>query len=951
MNPISVNSANVINFGFAATFRLFEKQIYFDTSQLTTYVSGQAGNVQAICFKVIDPTGITIKDIDLTSPDITPGDTTNYTLDIPSSVFGFGWWTLVAQLQDGDDTIYTITVKKNICLPTDFTNNGFIEGKFSALTNCYTPSIKISETTPFSYLEKAPASLTKSGTFYYPQGTISNVDFNFTPFSIIGAGQVYTGDYLVKNTSTATYDQQDNIFVEIQYQTKLQFSMVCNSSLNSLLCCVKDLNDTYYKDPQSTRGIDAKAKLDKAGPLLWEAIVNEKIGVDASALVEQIKLILNCDCKFTTGLLEPIALGVDNNDPVIVQLTQAGGVTIDSNTVGNTTNYTISCKIVQFTKADVDDLSFSISVVQSQYGTVYSIGFDYDALAETILNTILASDELTTLFKSIIGSAVSGIDLSGLVNNCVINISSCNYLLVEANNAAKTAVSITINNTVHNAPSSLLLSNTSGVQTWLNGLSLGTFTVALDGGSNTISITSNANTHNIQTLIFTAGGSITRQFTKTCAALVDVLNAITTYICAIDGTKVKFGSTGVILETLNSDLSFNSTPVQAYASLAGVLASVIAAQNTLVEKLSAIGFNCTNVKNLFQFVDKTVLPTDGVLGIKGGQCALMTNDEYVALLLTKIAASTDLQSQLCSLTSGCSGAVCAPVTNVSATFSAGDLVINANDFQGPLTAVDIRWRINNSGDTFSTDTAVGSSFPITISSLASGQYEVQLRQQCTNGVWSPWASAVSNNPCAKPLVFSVAISGSNFVVTATLSTPATNIEVTMTDPNGGVSVGIYDLGSSSGTQNIAIPAGLYGNYTFVGRTVCDPDASPIFASDFTNNVTVINTNPTSNNIKLSASFGMVITDTVDGTGSGIPTDFNGATVTGNLYSYTPSLANGTYIVTLTGTIPGTPIYLRLVRNGTDIRDNVLITAPGNITLTNSGGLIAYPDMISIEIDS
>lgn len=949
MNPLAVNSSNVLNFGFTATFKLFEKQIHFNFSQLTTFVSGHAGNVQGIYIRVVDPTGITIKEIDLATRDLSPTGSLLFDVAIPSAIFGFGWYKITAQLKDQDGTLSTITLTKNICLPDNFNQNGFIDGTIQALTNCYTPSIKISETTAFTYLEKAPASLVKSGHFYYPQGTLSPVAFTFTPFSIIGSGQVYTGDYLVKNTSTAQYDQLDNVYVEIQYQSNFKFSMVCNSSLNSILCCVQDLNDTYYSDPMSTRGIDAKTKLDKAGPLLWQAIVNEKIGQDASAQVEQLKIILNCDCKFTTGLLEPIALGVDNNDPVIVQLQQAGGITVDASTTGNTTNYTISCKVVQFTKADSGDLNFSISVVQSQYGTVYSIAFDYTALAETLLNTIIGSDDLTALFKSIIGSAITGVDLSGLTNNCVININNCNYLLVEVNNVPKTVVSITINNTAHNAPSMLLLSNTSGVQTWLNGLSLGTFSVALDGASNTISIVSNANSRNIQTLIFTAGTSTTRQFTRTCAALVDVLNAITTYICALDGTDIEFGSTGVTLKTLNNDLTVNSTPVQAYASLAGVLSSVISAQNTLIDKISSLGFNCTNVKALFQFVDKTVLPTDGVLGIKGGLCALMTNDEYVALMLTKIAASTDLKSALCGLTSGCGGAVCAPVTNVSGVLTSGNLVINANDFVTGTAPTQYRYRINNSGNTFTTVTNTAAAFPVTVGSLAATQWEVQIRQQCANGVWSPWAAAVSNNPCAVPSLFTVAISGSNFVVTANLPSPATKIEVTMTDPNGGVSVAVYDLGSSSGTQNIAIPVGIYGNYSFKGRTVCT--ASPLFASDFTNNVNVVNTNPTSNNIKLSASFGLAITNTVNGTGSGIPTSFNGATVTGNLYDYTPGLANGTYVVTISGTIPGTPVYLRLVRNGTDIRSNVAISAAGDITLTNAGGLISYPDTISIEIDS
>lgn len=955
MNPINVNSANIVNFGYKAIFELFEKVIHFDITDIATFVSGNDGNVQGVYFKVVDPTGITIKDFDYTTPDIDVTDVLTFDVTIPSSVFGFGWYTLTGQIKDADDTLYTVTVRKNVCMPADFTTKGYIEGQMTSLINCYTPSIKISEETNFSYLQAGPSSIVKSGNLYFPQGTVNAVPFTFTPFAIIGAGQVYTGAYLLKNTSTAQYDQGDNVFVEIKYVTNLEFSVVCNSNLNAILCCVESLNTLYYDSPQSQKGQDAKYKLDKAGPALYQALIKEKVGQDSSAEIENLKSILDCDCNSTTGLLDPISLGTDNNNPQIIQLQQAGGVTIDTSTAGNTTNYTVSTKIVQLTK-DSGDLNFSITKTESQFGIIYTLAFDYSQLAETILNTIQADDGLVALLRGILQSN-SDIDLSGLIENCIISINSCNYILVEANNTPKTVNSITIDNVTHNAPSNTLLTNTSGIATWLNGLSLGTFTANLDSGSNTVAIVSNSNSHNIQSLTFTIGVTQTiRQFNRSCANLVDVLNAITDYVCAIDGTEVKFGATGLQIYTINSDgVTINKTNLNTNSSVAGVLTLLINAQNALISSLSGAGLNCTNIKSLFAARDLTIIPTDVVLGTKNGQCTSITNDEYASILLNKIMNSTTLQSQLCGIVQNCSGAVCAPVTNPSATFSAGTLTVNANGLAGTSAPIKIFYRVNNSGLTFTEVDAVASDLPKAIGAgaLDSAQYEVQIQQQCTNGVWSPVASALTNNTCVVPQSFTVAISGTNFVVTTVLTNPQTKLELTMTDPYGGVTTSIHNFGSSTygGTYNVAIPTGIYGLYQFKARAVCDDSPTPIFASDYTATVFQDYVNPSSNNITLSASYGMTITACVNGTGSGIPGSFASVSVTGNLSAHTDSLANGTYQVTVAGTIPGVPIYLKLVRNGTDVRDSQLISGPGTITLTNAGGLITYPDTISIEIDS
>lgn len=164
------------------------------------------------------------------------------------------------------------------------------------------------------------------------------------------------------------------------------------------------------------------------------------------------------------------------------------------------------------------------------------------------------------------------------------------------------------------------------------------------------------------------------------------------------------------------------------------------------------------------------------------------------------------------------------------------LTINANDVSG-AQSVQIRYRINNSGATYNQASITPDQLPYDIIGLQDGQYEVGVRNFCTNGSFSPWITSVSA-PCALPVLFTVALSGTNFVVNAGLTGTQTKIEVLVTDPNGGTQTYIQDLGGQSGTFNIPVGTSITGNYEFEGRAVCNNTSVPRFVSDYLNPVTV-----------------------------------------------------------------------------------------------------------------
>lgn len=164
------------------------------------------------------------------------------------------------------------------------------------------------------------------------------------------------------------------------------------------------------------------------------------------------------------------------------------------------------------------------------------------------------------------------------------------------------------------------------------------------------------------------------------------------------------------------------------------------------------------------------------------------------------------------------------------------LTINANDISG-ATSVQIRYRINNSGATYTQVSVTPDQLPYDIIGLQDGQYEVGVRNFCSNGAFSPWITGVSA-PCAVPVLFTVTLSSPNFVVNAGLTGTQTKIEVLVTDPNGGTQTYIQDLGGQTGTFNIPEGTPITGDYEFEARAVCNNTSVPRFVSDYLNPVTV-----------------------------------------------------------------------------------------------------------------
>ncbi|MGK3946119.1 hypothetical protein ABK046_48190, partial [Streptomyces caeruleatus] len=82
---------------------------------------------------------------------------------------------------------------------------------------------------------------TKTGILSYPTGTISAINFTNTPFT---NNVIYTGEYRINCSTTATYSLGDDIYIAVVYRTNNVFDVTCANRINDILCCIEKLQAT-----------------------------------------------------------------------------------------------------------------------------------------------------------------------------------------------------------------------------------------------------------------------------------------------------------------------------------------------------------------------------------------------------------------------------------------------------------------------------------------------------------------------------------------------------------------------------------------------------------------------------------------------------------------------------------------------------------------------------------
>lgn len=665
MNPAIINTTNVQQFGFKSIFDLENSKLTLDITSLTIFKPGGETAIVGINFEVRDPSGIFLSTIDFPSVDIDPGTgQTTYEIPLTNSASKYGWYFIKGVLREANGTDYSIEVEKNICQPKGI-KKGLVEGKLEAKADCTIPRILITEATNMAYLGSEPFSFVKDGKLYYPHGTLDPVTFTYTPLMVMGSGKVYTGDYTVRNKTTALYELGDYVYVQIAYGSTLKFNVNCTSNICDILCCMEKLQSVAAVSCNSVAGRDAQKKLQSVVVPLTLALAMQQCGKDVSESLDEIskKLDCNCNCDGSESV-EPRPI-ITTFDPVVLDGECATDAFLEDGV------WKIKTKNITVVAGTPNDPAFKVSSVITDCNVTFTITLNKAALAGDILNEIKNSATLKNLFNSLI--IESGLDLSALDGKCIFDTTSCQYNLIEdAADAAKLVSSVVIDGQNFNAPNGLGITNALGIKNWLDSLSFGSWNIYYDSSTTprTTVFGYSSTEYSVSTMTFTLGeNEIIKQFSKNCGGLLEILQAIFDYLCGLDDTQVKLSQSytlcfvdnqGVIQQTTVSTTNSQGQP-NSINTLLNKAFEVMCISFANLKNI--IQVNCAVIKQVFVAND-AIISTDGVYGTRNGKCGLWTISDLATQVVKHLLTTNDtaLIEDFCAVRNRCVAATCNPIT-------------------------------------------------------------------------------------------------------------------------------------------------------------------------------------------------------------------------------------------------------------------------------------------------
>lgn len=736
---VTVNSANISIFKVGLEFDIYNRKATFQ--DLSTY-SGSSGsgrfNVLGISFLLKDQAGITLATIDFAdaSKYIVPGSASEFEIDLSSLPYQFLFQTYLIQaaIKDANGSIYyTPEVYKKICQPSNMDDQGYVPGIFQVSANCPDSQLVIKDLTPYVYNNKSADLVTKTGTLNYPTGTISAVSFTGTPFA---NDVIYSGEYRVNCTSVASYDLEDDVTVMVTYLTANTFPITCTNKIADLICCMVELQTTYLKNCNTATGKAAQQKLNEVVLPFMLGLTKEINGQDASIEAALIRKTLNCNCGATSlrqNESNPINPSVTN-----IVLTGVGGTTVAAGPItGSTKTYAITSSVYRVSKGNTGDLAFTIDQDSSVTNVMnYKITFNYNTLASYVLTAIAGDQNLIAILNSLI-TATGGVSLSGLDGKCIVDLTTKNYLLTQNVNAGTQVSKINTASASYNV--NISTSAPASIQTLLNGLGIGSFTVQLNG--NVFSILSLANTFNLTSVEFT-NPAATVPFQGTNVTLVNVLQEIIDYLCELTSAQMTLG-TVVTLWLLDYNGIPYSTSFTAGQNQQAYNQGVANSIYNIVKWISNLtGLTCAKIKTIFVDAPNTAFDSnDRIYGTLGGSCAGLSGKQIAMLVINAINSNADVKASFCAIDCTVPG-VCPDVSKVDVAMSGNNIGIYGVTWsQNPQAtqtatvkyknaAIDV-WTTATNSLLISPNGNVQDNSPYLITGLTLGQtYDVQIINNC-----------------------------------------------------------------------------------------------------------------------------------------------------------------------------------------------------------------------------
>lgn len=644
MPQINIGSSNITAFGYSVTFDILNRSILFNLLPFTTG-SGLANT--KVAFSVTDSAGVVLASIDFTNPQIpNPAATPTWTLDLSDSpyAFLFSAFSIVASIQDQNGQVYTIApLIKTVCMPNCFQEDGSVPGMFQIITDCSTNNITVKELTLQIYSSLKPITVTKSGTLSYPTGTISAITFTNTPFT---NNQVYSGQYRIACTTYATYDLSNDFYVIVGYVADQFFNITCTSKMSDLLCCIREVQETALKNCDNAKGERANQQLQDITIPFVTGMLSEIRGMDACKEYDLIKKTLSCNCGNS-------AIGQNEVDPVnpavnTIVLSGVGGTNVAPPVItGNTKTFQIQSNSYQVTKGNPSDPGFTIGLDTSVPNvTKYPITLNYLALAQQIYTTTAADPTTLAQLNALISAF--GINLTSLNGQCIIDLTKVTYTAALPVTGSTGVANIVIGGNTYNAPGGLLANDVTDFATWLNSLSLGAWAVTINAG--TVTIVSVDNTNKVSTISFSSP-NITLQFGATTKTLVQILQAIISYLCGMTALQIAVGN-ALSICTFDYNGNIVTTPYDGNTLQSDYNSAVSTALCNLANRISTLtGITCTAIQSIFQDNPNATfnITSDRFLAFVAGTCTALNAVQMANAMIAAINANQTVKNAFCAI--------------------------------------------------------------------------------------------------------------------------------------------------------------------------------------------------------------------------------------------------------------------------------------------------------------
>jgi len=644
---------------------------------------------------ILSPSQTLIHEGSEATPDITGNWVTklyndNWPRPFNNLEFSGAPYSIAFYAKDSAGNIYSLAKTATICRPagnTQLSKNPYGVATLDLQVKCEEARVFFQDTTNRTYRGLEGTRLTSTLKVVYPIDETGNIPDPFVGanFSTAMVPISYNNDnYQYVQDTVYDYEFDDLVHIRIRYQSRskngtaaIRFAVLCNIDLCPLVCEVTKLIDSIEQGTCADAD-EARRKLTLINPKLMLAQIGKQeplCGVDVPKLIEEIKEIggFACDCcDAPTGIIPQTASVIDGYTFEIVPVCGDIDGTITVN--GTNIQFNLQDKSYVFevdTDSPQDITAFSVLPETNGCTKTYRLQVDGSLLAEELLNIISVDGNLVNLFNSIVQDGGNGFNLT-VDGGCIFSSSStCDYDLTLSNIPINTTFalmsSIKIGSTVYSLSFAFNLTNLAALQTYLNGLGLGTFTVTNPSGQDVL-IASIANPNDIQNLIYKISStSFQAALQKDCTGYVaidanEVVQNIINYLCDIDDTQV-VTSQEYTINYIDANGVEQTTTITEGSTLAALITAIINANNENVDNLGATAsVSCDSLKELFTSDTLQITASDFLFMTKGGGvCARGSFLDVFYIMLLAGRTNATIKELFCQFVSDCgAGLTCEP---------------------------------------------------------------------------------------------------------------------------------------------------------------------------------------------------------------------------------------------------------------------------------------------------